>query len=34
MSQTNWIAAYLLIGFIVYVVIKGQLPQYRQVFGV
>jgi hypothetical protein len=33
MSQTSWIAGYLLIGFIVYVVVKGQLPQYRQVIG-
>lgn len=34
MSQTNWIAAFLLIGFVVYVVAKGQLPQYRAVVGV
>ncbi len=34
LSQTDWIAAYLLIGFIVYVVVKGQLPQYRQVIGI
>jgi hypothetical protein len=34
MSQTNWIAAFLVIGFIVYITVKGQLPQYRQVVGI
>jgi hypothetical protein len=34
MSQTSWIAGFLLIGFIVYVVVKGQLPQYREVVGI
>lgn len=33
MNQTNWIAAYLLIGFVVYVTVKGQLSQYLQVLG-
>jgi hypothetical protein len=34
MNQTSWIAAFLFIGFIVYVTVKGQLPQYRAaIFG-
>jgi hypothetical protein len=34
MSQTNWIAAFFILGFIVYIVVKGQLPQYEQVIGI
>lgn len=34
MSQTNWIAAFLVIGFIVFITVKGQLPQYRAVVGI
>lgn len=34
MGQTNWIGAYLLIGFVVWIVVKGELPQYRQVIGI
>jgi hypothetical protein len=26
--QTNWIAAFLLIGFLVFITIRGELPQY------
>jgi hypothetical protein len=33
MSQSNWIAAYLLIGFIVYVTVRGQLPAYVEILG-
>jgi hypothetical protein len=33
MSQSNWIAAYLLIGFIVYVTVRGQLPAYAEILG-
>lgn len=33
MGQTSWIAAYLIIGFLVYITIKGQLPAYREVIG-
>lgn len=34
MNQTNWIAAFLIMGFIVFVIVKGQLPQYRAIVGV
>ena len=33
MSQTNWIGAYIIIGFIVYVIARGQLPGYLNVLG-
>jgi hypothetical protein len=34
MNQVNWIAAFLFIGFFVYVTIKGQLPQFQSaIFG-
>jgi hypothetical protein len=33
MSQSSVIAFGLLVGFIVYVTIKGELPQYRAVIG-
>lgn len=34
MNQTSWIAAFIFVGFIVYVTVKGQLPQYRSaIFG-
>lgn len=29
MSQSQWIAVYLFLGFIVYVTVRGQLPQFR-----
>ena len=32
MSQTSLIAAGLVIGFIVFITIKGELPQYIAVF--
>lgn len=34
MSQTNWIAAYLLLGFIVYVIAKGQVQQFEKIIGI
>lgn len=33
MSQTNWIAAFIVVGFISYIVAKGQLPGYMSVIG-
>lgn len=34
MNQSNWIAAFLFIGFFVYITIKGQLPQFQKaIFG-
>jgi hypothetical protein len=32
--QSNYIAAFLIIGFIVYVTIRGEIPAYRQVLGI
>jgi hypothetical protein len=34
MSQTSTIAAYLIVGFIVFIVIRGELPKYRAVIGI
>ena len=34
MSQTSWIAGFLVMGFILFVIAKGQLPQYRAVVGI
>lgn len=34
MSQSSIIAAALVIGFVVYVTIKGQLPAYLAVIGI
>ena len=34
MSQTNWIAAFLLIGFAVYVIAKGQIQQVESIVGI
>jgi len=34
MPQSSSIAAFLLIGFIVFIVMKGQLPAYRDVIGI
>lgn len=32
--QTSWIAGSIFVGFVVYVTIKGQLPQYQKaIFG-
>lgn len=33
MSQTNWIAAYIVIGFITFVIARGQLNGYLSVLG-
>lgn len=34
MSQSQWIAVYLVIGFLVYITVRGQLPQFRDaIFG-
>jgi hypothetical protein len=33
MSQTGWIAAFLIIGFVVYITTKGELQQYLGVVG-
>lgn len=33
MSQTNWIAAFIAVGFIAYIVARGQLTGYLQVLG-
>lgn len=32
-NQANWIAVSLLVGFLVFVTIKGELPDYRKVVG-
>jgi hypothetical protein len=33
-SQTSYIAAFLFIGFIVFITVKGELPQYKAaIFG-
>lgn len=29
MNQTSWIASFLFIGFIVFITIRGELPQYK-----
>jgi hypothetical protein len=34
MDQTSIIAAALIIGFIVYITIKGELPKYLAIIGV
>lgn len=32
--QTSWIAGAVFVGFVVYITIKGELPQYRDaIFG-
>jgi hypothetical protein len=31
MNQTSWIAAFIFIGFFVYITVKGQLPQFQAV---
>jgi len=33
MSQTNWIGAFIAIGFIAYIIARGQLTGYLQVLG-
>jgi hypothetical protein len=33
-NQTSWIAAFVFVGFFVYITVKGQLPQYQAaIFG-
>lgn len=32
-SQSTWIAAALLLGFFVFITIRGELPKYRTVIG-
>jgi hypothetical protein len=34
MSQTNWIAIFLIAGFVIYVIAKNQLPDYRAIVGI
>lgn len=34
MNQTSIIAAALVVGFIVFITVKGQLPQYFKVIGI
>lgn len=34
MSQTNWIGAFIAVGFIAYIIAKGQLPGYLTVLGI
>lgn len=34
MSQESWIAAFLMIGFVVFITMRGELPKYRAVIGV
>lgn len=29
MSQTSYIAAFLFIGFVIFVTVRGELPQYK-----
>jgi hypothetical protein len=33
MSQTDWIAAFILVGFIAFIIARGQLPGYLNVLG-
>ena len=33
MSQTNWIGAFIAVGFIAYIIAKGQLTGYLQILG-
>lgn len=33
MNQATWIATALLVGFFVFITIRGELPQYREVIG-
>jgi hypothetical protein len=33
MSQTNWIGAFIAIGFIAYIIARGQLTGYLQILG-
>lgn len=32
MSQNNWIFGLLLLGFVIYITSRGELPQYLAVF--
>lgn len=32
--QSNYIAGFLILGFIIYVTLRGELPAYRKVLGV
>jgi hypothetical protein len=32
-SQTNWIGAFIAVGFIAYIIMRGQLTGYLQVLG-
>ena len=34
MNQSSWIAVALIVGFIVFVTIKGELQAYRDVIGI
>lgn len=34
MSQSSFMVAFLVIGFIVFITIKGELPAYREIVGV
>lgn len=34
MSQTNWIGAFIAVGFIAFIIARGQLPGYLQVLGI
>ena len=34
MTQQGWIAVALLIGFVVFVTLRGEIPQYRATIGV
>lgn len=34
MSQSNYIAAFLIIGFVVFVTLRGELVGYRAVLGI
>jgi hypothetical protein len=34
MGQSNYIAAFLIIGFIVFITVRGELVQYRAVIGI
>lgn len=33
-SQSNYIAAFLVIGFVVFITIRGELTSYRAVLGI
>lgn len=32
--QSNYIAGFLILGFIIYVTLRGEIPAYRKVLGV